>query len=108
MVAATGKAPSEMKYAFTRNTRIYLWNGRETADITFEDGHSDLLALLISKGYLDVSESTVGVRPTFYLEVKGTVQGCDAPLFMSKGQYERISQVPQPMDSFRAAPLADD
>ena len=80
------------------------WTGKETSDIIYEDKYGMMAALLESKGYLSVSASWIGVRSTFHFEVKTTVQGCDAPLSISKGQYDRVSQMGQPSNGSPSSP----
>lgn len=76
------------------------WNGRETADITYEDqdtGNSEttlkLTQLLFEHGHLPhgllVEPEGPGIN--YYLEVKTTTLGCGTRLFVSRAQYQRVS-----------------
>lgn len=68
------------------------WNGRETADITYDDAAGSLTALLIDRGYLG-PEEWQDARPRYFIEVKSTTGPCATPFFMSKHQYRRVSGV---------------
>ena len=71
---------------------IEPWYGRETADITYHDNEGRLTDLLIGYGYLD--QETWGDRkPNYLLEVRTTTGPCDTPFYMSKHQYQRVSQL---------------
>lgn len=81
------------------------WNGRETADITYEDHETantqttyKLTKLLCEYGYLpnDLILEHQGASLNYYLEVKTTTLGCGTRLFVSKAQYQRVSQ-PSPL-----------
>ncbi|KAL4968127.1 uncharacterized protein BDV14DRAFT_206779 [Aspergillus stella-maris] len=72
-------------------TDLEPWNGRETADITYNDTESILTSVLIDKGYLD--SIWLGTKPRFYLEVKATTYSCDEPFYMSKHQFERMNNM---------------
>ena len=80
------------------------WNGKEISDITFEDKYGMMAALLKSKGCKSVATLWIGVRSTFYLEVRTTVRGCDAPFFISNGPCDRVSQMDQPSNGFPCSP----
>lgn len=66
------------------------WNGTETADITYQDTEGDLTALLVNCRYLD-GELWRGARPRYLIEVKSTTGPCGVPFYMSKGQYQMVS-----------------
>ena len=66
------------------------WNGRETADIVYDDDNSVLTGLLIDKGYL-AQDQWRDHKPKYYIEVKSTTGACDTPFYMSKHQYQRVS-----------------
>ena len=68
------------------------WNGRETTDITYDDRDGRLTSLFIENEYLD-SEVWAGRRPKYFIEVKSTTGPCDTPFFMSKNQYQMVSQI---------------
>ncbi|KAL4796623.1 hypothetical protein BDV19DRAFT_398235 [Aspergillus venezuelensis] len=72
-------------------TDMEPWNGRETADITYNDTEGTLTSVLIEKGYLDATWT--GTKPRFYLEVKTTTHSYDEPFFMSKHQFERMNNM---------------
>jgi hypothetical protein len=65
------------------------WQGRETADITYDDTEGELTAMLIDRGYLDDDEWQAA-RPKYYIEVKATTGSLEAPFYMSKNQYKRV------------------
>ena len=70
------------------------WNGRETADFTFDDMRGRLGSLLRDKGYLDVDATdtnTPGQVTKYFIEVKTTSGPCGTPFYMSKGQFQRVS-----------------
>ena len=91
------------------------WNGRETADITYEDHETantqttyKLTKLLGEYGYLpnDLLLEHQGASLNYYLEVKTTTLGCGTRLFVSKAQYQRVSQPsPLPFSTLSARPL---
>lgn len=66
------------------------WNGRESADIIYDDTEGDFTALLIDHGYLDAEEWR-DKRPKYYIEVKTTTGPLRSPFYMSRHQYERVS-----------------
>jgi hypothetical protein len=68
---------------------LQSWNGRETADITYNDVDGALTTLLIDKGYL-ASELWADARLQYFIEVKTTTGACRTPFFMSKYQYQRV------------------
>ena len=79
------------------------WNGRETADITYEDHETPnaettykLTKLLCEYGYLpnDLMLEHQGASLNYYLEVKTTTLGCGTRLFVSRAQYQRVSRAP--------------
>lgn len=70
--------------------RMAAWNGRETADIVYEDNGSVLTELLIDKGYL-AQDQWRGSMPEYFIEVKSTTGSRDMPFYMSKHQYQRVS-----------------
>ncbi|KAI1655267.1 hypothetical protein F4813DRAFT_186285 [Daldinia decipiens] len=67
------------------------WSGIETSDLEYKDDSSKLTAILISKGLL--SSSWRGSRPMYYIEVKTTPGGRDAPFFMSDTQYHKMERL---------------
>ena len=69
------------------------WNGRETTDIRFDDGDGILTSLFIEKEYLS-SEVWARRKPKYFIEVKSTTGPCHTPFFMSKNQYQMVSQNP--------------
>lgn len=66
------------------------WDGRETADITYHDRDGVLTGIFIDKGYLN-SGIWNGRRPKYFIEVKSTTGSCERPFFMSKNQYQTVS-----------------
>ncbi|OCL02139.1 hypothetical protein AOQ84DRAFT_424260 [Glonium stellatum] len=68
------------------------WNGREKADITYNDRDGVLTSLPIDKGYLR-PDICPGIRPKYFIEVKSTTGPCDTPFFMSKYQYQRMQNM---------------
>ncbi|TGJ87512.1 hypothetical protein E0Z10_g1294 [Xylaria hypoxylon] len=66
------------------------WTGIETADFVYTDFDSDLTNILIDSEYLD-REVWKGQAPTYYIDVKTTMGGCESPFFMSKSQCKRVS-----------------
>lgn len=66
------------------------WTGTETSDITYTDTQGILTDLLIRKHYLE-RNSWAGKTPHYFIEVKATRSAYNAPFFMSKAQYERVS-----------------
>lgn len=68
------------------------WNGRETADITYDDANGHFTSLLAHHGYLDW-DTWRNSRPKYYIEVKTTTGPCDTPFYMSKHQYEWASLI---------------
>ena len=79
------------------------WNGRETADIMYEDRETanaettyKLTMLLWKYGYLPngLRLEHQGASLNYYLEVKTTTLGCGTRLFVSKAQYQRVSETP--------------
>jgi len=67
------------------------WSGSETSDITYADNLSVLTEIFINQGYLERDE-WAGKKPFYYIEVKTTTMSCDRPFFMSKNQFQRVSQ----------------
>lgn len=74
------------------------WNGRETADLVYNDTEGDLTALLVENGYLDPSRWHTA-RPNYFIEVKTTTGPLETPFYMSKYQYRRVSvsETPKPV-----------
>ncbi|KAM5382550.1 hypothetical protein ACJZ2D_002554 [Fusarium nematophilum] len=68
---------------------IEAWNGRETADLVYNDSDGILTELLIENGYLD-EEAWRSRMPNYLLEVKATTGPCNTPFYMSKHQYQRM------------------
>ncbi|SMY20401.1 unnamed protein product [Zymoseptoria tritici ST99CH_1A5] len=73
-------------------TGLERWSGKETADLVYDDVLGELTKLLIDRGYL-ASNEWDGRRPFYYIEVKTTTGSCEAPFYMSKGQYERMTEI---------------
>jgi hypothetical protein len=68
------------------------WPYKETADIWYDDRDGILTKHLIDKGYSSLSEmETRQERPEYYLEVKATPKNCQAPFYVSEGQYKMVS-----------------
>jgi len=73
-------------------SRMKNWTDEETSDIVYEDIKKQLTNYLLAHGYLgenlweDAEEG-----PRYFLEVKTTLQGCDHPFYVSKGQYALVS-----------------
>ncbi|KAM0521538.1 hypothetical protein ACHAPW_006335 [Verticillium nonalfalfae] len=65
------------------------WNGRETADMTYQDVRGELTKWLKDHGYLD-GEGWWDARPKYYIEVKTTTGPHNTPFYMSKAQYQRV------------------
>ncbi|KAG7135922.1 hypothetical protein HYQ45_006378 [Verticillium longisporum] len=68
------------------------WNGRETADMTYQDVRGELTKWLKDHGYLD-GEGWRGARPKYYIEVKTTTGPHNTPFYMSKAQYQRMQDI---------------
>jgi len=66
------------------------WDGREIADIMYDDPQGTLTSHFIEKGYLDANEWG-GKRPDYLLEVKATTSACETAFFVSNSQYLRVS-----------------
>lgn len=66
------------------------WYGRETADFVYDDTSGDLTGILTGNGYLN-GDTWQGARPRYFLEVKSTTGPCEKPFYMSKYQYQRVS-----------------
>lgn len=66
------------------------WNGRETADLVYNDTEGDLTALLVEHGYLDPN-GWHNARPKFFIEVKTTTGPLETPFYLSKYQHRRVS-----------------
>ena len=66
------------------------WSGKETSDITHIDDEGVLTNIFVEKGYLERSV-WADERPEYFIEVKTTNMDCEAPFFMSKAQYHRVS-----------------
>ncbi|KAK4209476.1 hypothetical protein QBC37DRAFT_391255 [Rhypophila decipiens] len=72
------------------------WNGRETADFTFDDTSCRLKNLLRDNGYLNnsaINTNTIGQVTKFFIEVKTTSGPCGTPFYMSRGQYQRMRDI---------------
>jgi hypothetical protein len=63
---------------------------REQADIIFDDKDGDFTQYMIDMQYLDEARFK-GAKPKYFIEVKSTLKGCKTKLYMSKGQYDRVS-----------------
>jgi hypothetical protein len=68
------------------------WDGKETADIAYDDHGGILTSLFIDKEYLG-SEVWEGRRPKYFIEVKSTTKPCNEPFFISKNQYQMVGQI---------------
>ncbi|KAH6876838.1 hypothetical protein B0T10DRAFT_497374, partial [Thelonectria olida] len=68
------------------------WNGRETADITYQDVSGALTSLLADAGHMDTwdADRVRQARPEFFIEVKSTTGPFETPFYMSKAQYRRM------------------
>jgi hypothetical protein len=66
------------------------WTGFETSDIVYEDTNSVLTNFLVLGNYLD-RDKWSGKNPKYFIEVKATQQSFDAPFYMTKAQYSRVS-----------------
>ena len=67
------------------------WTRSETSDITYSDNQSVLTEILIDQGYL-ARDEWAGAKPFYYIEVKTTTLSCETPFFMSKNQFQRVSE----------------
>lgn len=69
------------------------WDGRETADITYNDENGALTRLLADNGYMSRLDPEIvsQARPYYFIEVKSTTGPCKTPFFMSNSQYQRVS-----------------
>lgn len=65
------------------------WEGREIADIMYNDTSGVFTNLLISKGYLSHA-IWGGATPQYFIEVKTTTAACETPFYMSKAQYQKV------------------
>ncbi|KAM0421093.1 hypothetical protein ACHAPT_011164 [Fusarium lateritium] len=79
-------ASAHPDYAEMRN-----WGHMEISDLGYNDREGAFTELLINNGYLrrDVWENKT---PRYYLQVKTTTGPCEAPFFMSKGQYRLMQE----------------
>ncbi|KAK3367905.1 hypothetical protein B0H63DRAFT_489977 [Podospora didyma] len=68
---------------------IASWNGRETADIMYNDDTGAFTDFLVDKGYLD-PEVWAGAKLKYFFEIKTTTGTCRTPFFMSNHQYSRM------------------
>ena len=68
------------------------WYGRETADIVYDDTEGTCTSLLIDHGYLELDEWE-GKRPEYFIKVKTTTEPLGTPFYMSKHQFERVSEL---------------
>ena len=66
------------------------WGEMETSDIVYDDKEGVLTSILINRGYL-ADAPWRDRRPKYYIEVKTTTDACATPLFVSWGQYDRVS-----------------
>ena len=66
------------------------WSGCETSDIVYDDTEGVLTSILVEKGYLS-EEHWNGETPSYFIEVKTTVNECSTQFFMSHDQYQRVS-----------------
>ncbi|KAI1359962.1 hypothetical protein F5Y08DRAFT_349207 [Xylaria arbuscula] len=70
------------------------WTGRETADIVYPDVSGNFTSLLLDSGYFN-RDNNAGAwraaRPTYLIEVKTTTQSANAPFFMSRRQFQRVT-----------------
>jgi hypothetical protein len=72
--------------------KLLNWDEQETSDIVYDDYLGVFTTFLIDKGYLSEA-SWQGKTPKYYIEVKSTTEQCKTPLFMSRGQFKRVSTV---------------
>ncbi|KZF20943.1 hypothetical protein L228DRAFT_223072 [Xylona heveae TC161] len=72
---------------------MHDWNGRETADITYNDTAGELTAMLADCGYLEYDDDWQNASPKYYIEVKTTTGPCHTPFYMSKHQYKRMRDI---------------
>jgi hypothetical protein len=68
------------------------WQGRDTADLVYDDSGGVLTSLLIDAGYL-AATPWANRRPKYYIEVKSTTRQCGTPFFMRKHQYKRMQDL---------------
>lgn len=66
------------------------WTGPETSDIVYEDTNGVLTNFLILGNYLD-RDNWSKKKPKYFIEVKTTPKSSDAPFYVSKAQYSRVS-----------------
>lgn len=71
------------------------WRHRETADIVYNDVEGQFTEMLIDRGYLRRDE-WVDARPKYYIEVKTTTGRCATPFYVSKNQFDLVSDRPLP------------
>lgn len=74
------------------------WEGRETADIVYQDCDGMLtewLSILCTGDFPDsVIEQEYAEQPIeYYFEVKTTTDACETRFFLSAGQYKRVSHL---------------
>lgn len=82
----------------SRHGNLTRWSGSvETADIVYRDSKSTLTNLLIRQGYLD-SSSWSGASPTYYIEVKATMDALENAFFCSQSQFDRMEEMQLPDD----------
>ncbi|KAK1634597.1 hypothetical protein BDP81DRAFT_431603 [Colletotrichum phormii] len=67
------------------------WEGKETADIVYDDKSGVLTRTLIDKGYLEGTHC-MSKKPQYLIEVKTTPGDATRPFFVSKHQYNRMKE----------------
>jgi hypothetical protein len=65
------------------------WNGQETADIVYFDRGRELTRHLVEKRQL--RPEWLGLKPWYLIEVKSTTGDSRTPFYLSKRQYEKVS-----------------
>jgi len=73
------------------------WGGTETSDIVYFDSESTLTDLLIRQGYLTTNPWS-RQTPTYYIEVKATMEDVDQPFYCSQPQFDRMEAMELPDD----------
>jgi hypothetical protein len=74
---------------------MHPWEGKEKADIMYEDVTGAFTSLLADRGYLGTwdAHAIQQARPEYFIEVKTTTGPFETPFFMSKAQYRKVINV---------------
>lgn len=71
------------------------WEGRETADIVYQDYYGQLTEWLseFCTGDFPIEQDCPEQPIEYYFEVKTTTDACGSRFFLSAGQYKRVSNL---------------